>query len=70
MIVPYTTAQKRLLGITHLHDVWMSADPTANVESVAADLTALLRSRHKIGAGEDDDFMVPSLEEIEALRYE
>ncbi len=67
VIVPYTTAQKRLLGITHLQNIWISADPTANLESVSADLTALLRMRHTIDAGEDDDFMVRSLEEMASV---
>jgi putative ABC transport system permease protein len=67
VIVPFTTAQKRILGITHLHNVWISAEPTANVESVSADVTALLRIRHRIGRGEDDDFMVRSLEEMASV---
>jgi putative ABC transport system permease protein len=27
VIVPYTTAQKRMLGITHIQNIWISADP-------------------------------------------
>jgi putative ABC transport system permease protein len=67
VVVPYTTAQKRLLGITHLQNIWISADSTANLERLSADLTALLRIRHKIGAAGDDDFMVRSLEEMASV---
>jgi putative ABC transport system permease protein len=67
VFVPYTTAQKRLLGITHLQNIWISAEPAANLESLSSDLEALLRIRHKIAAGEDDDFMVRSLEEMASV---
>jgi putative ABC transport system permease protein len=64
VLVPYTTAQKRLLGISHLQNIWISGEPAANLERLTSDLGALLRIRHKIAAGEDDDFMVRSLEEM------
>jgi putative ABC transport system permease protein len=64
VVVPYTTAQKRLLGITHLQNIWISGEPAADLEALSADVEALLRTRHRISAGEDDDFMVRSLEEM------
>jgi putative ABC transport system permease protein len=67
VVVPYTTAQKRLLGITHLQNIWISGEPTADLESLSSDLEALLRIRHTIAAGEDDDFMVRSLEEMASV---
>ena len=67
VIVPYTTAQKRLLGITHLQNIWISGNPATNLEGLSADLKTLLRIRHKIAAGEDDDFMVRSLEEMASV---
>jgi putative ABC transport system permease protein len=67
VVVPYTTAQKRLLGITHLQNIWISGEPAANLERLSSDLAALLRVRHKIAAGKDDDFMVRSLEEMASV---
>jgi putative ABC transport system permease protein len=67
VVVPYTTAQKRLLGITHLQNIWISGEPAADLERLSSDLGALLRTRHKIAAGEDDDFMVRSLEEMASV---
>jgi putative ABC transport system permease protein len=67
VIVPYTTAQRRLLGITHLHNIWISAEPDASLESLSSKIGLLLRTRHAIEAGEDDDFMVRSLEEMASV---
>jgi putative ABC transport system permease protein len=67
VIVPYTTAQKRILGITHLHNIWISAAPAADLATLSRDLTTLLRARHRIVAAEDDDFMVRSLEEMASV---
>jgi putative ABC transport system permease protein len=67
VIVPYTTAQRRLLGITHLHNIWISAEPDASLESLSSRISRLLRTRHSIEAGEDDDFMVRSLEEMASV---
>jgi putative ABC transport system permease protein len=67
VIVPYTTAQKRLLGITHLHNIWISAEPGVGLERLTSRIEGLLRARHKIDAGEDEDFMVRSLEEMASV---
>jgi len=64
VIVPYTTVQKRVLGITHLQNVTISAEAGISLEALSADVTALLRRRHRIRDGEDDDFMVRTLEEM------
>ena len=67
VIVPYTTVQKRLLGITHLHNIWISAESGVSLESLSSRIGGLLRTRHKIDVGEDDDFMVRSLEEMASV---
>jgi putative ABC transport system permease protein len=67
VIVPYTTAQRRLLGITHVHNLWISADTGAAIAAVSAEITSLLRRRHGIEAGQEDDFMVRSMEEMASV---
>ena len=67
VLVPYTTAQKRLLGITHIQNIWIAAAPDATLDALAADIEALLRIRHQLIEGEDDDFMVRSLEEMASV---
>ena len=68
--VPYTTVQKKLLGITHINNVTVSAYSVTEVANVAEAITALLRTRHKIYQGDADDFMVRTLEEMAAMRTE
>jgi len=68
--VPYTTVQKKLLGITHISNITISAVTANGVASVAEGVTALVRTRHKIYQGDADDFMVRTLEEMAAMRTE
>ena len=67
VIVQYTTVKKRLLGITHLQNVTISAETGVSLEALSARITELLRARHGIGADDDDDFMVRTLEEMASV---
>jgi putative ABC transport system permease protein len=70
VFVPYTTVQKKLLGVQHIQNITVSAT-TASATTPTADAIAdLLRARHKIQPGEADDFMVRTLEEMANVRTE
>jgi len=64
VLAPYTTVQKRILAITYIHSILISADDESNVQSVIDNVTTLLRDRHKIRSGEQDDFMVRSQQQM------
>ena len=64
VIVPYTTAMRRLFGLTNLRAIIMSAASPSEIENVSAQITELLRARHRIQPGRDDDFMIRTQEEI------
>jgi len=66
-IIPYTTAMRRVFGQTNLRLVNVSAASPALIKDVASQLTDLLRQRHRIQPGEDDDFMIRTQEEINAF---
>jgi putative ABC transport system permease protein len=70
MFAPYTTVQKKFRGITYIQNVTVSAASPDNIKKVVADIETLLRVRHKIQPGDNDDFMVRSLEDIAAIRTE
>jgi putative ABC transport system permease protein len=70
IVVPYTTAQKKLLGIANIQSITVSAASATGVPQVAAEITDLLRVRHRLAAGDPDDFMVRTLEEMASLRTE
>jgi putative ABC transport system permease protein len=68
--IPYTTCQKKLMGIQHIQNITISA---VNADDVAKTKTAIedaLRMRHKIFQGDSDDFTVRTMEEIAAMRTE
>lgn len=66
-IIPYTTAMRRVFGQTNLRLVNVSAASPMLIKDVASQLTDLLRQRHRIQPGEDDDFMIRTQEEINAF---
>ncbi|MBZ5636653.1 MAG: ABC transporter permease [Acidobacteriia bacterium] len=70
IVVPYTTAQKKLLGIAYIQSITVSAASATGVPQVAAEITDLLRVRHRLVVGDPDDFMVRTLEEMASLRTE
>ena len=69
-MVPYTTAQKKLMGIQHIQGITVSAVSANEVKATADAISELLRTRHKIMPGDADDFMVRTLEEMAAMRTE
>jgi putative ABC transport system permease protein len=68
IIAPYTTVQKKLLGITYIQQIVLSATSSDNVEPAAVDVTKLMRQRHKIQDPADDDFTVRTVAEMAATR--
>ena len=58
VLIPWTTAQRKLLGITHLQGINVSAASQGQVEQAKDQITQLLRQRHKIREGENDDFFL------------
>ena len=67
IIVPYTTAQKRLVGITHINMIMASAVSVEGTAAAQEQIKNLLRHRHKIKQGDDDDFTVRNLADLTAV---
>ena len=63
-IVPYTTVQKRLLGVTHVTSITVGAADTVSLDSVGDAIAGLLRERHRLAPGADDDFLVRTQAEM------
>jgi putative ABC transport system permease protein len=64
IIAPYTTVQKKLMGVTFLGTMLASAVSDDAMNEAQSQITQLLRSRHKIQAWDDNDFTVRSQTEI------
>lgn len=58
ILIPYTTAQKTLLGIDYYHEIFVRAASSDQVDEVAEDIRATLRETHNISDPEKDDFFV------------
>lgn len=55
-LMPYTTVMKKIKGQTWLDDILMSATSAAVVDRAEEEIAALMRERHHIRPGGDDDF--------------
>lgn len=62
--VPLTTAMRRLLDVDHYRSILLEVQDSGDMALVAADVTALLRVRHRISAFRPDDFSVGSQQEL------
>ena len=70
VLAPWTTVQRKLLGINYIHQVSLTASSSELVEPTAVAITRLMRARHRIANPEDDDFSVRTIEEMAATRVQ
>jgi putative ABC transport system permease protein len=64
MTVPYTTVMKRLTGQEYISSVDISAVSAARTKEAQTQIEELMRVRHKIAPGAEDDFQVRNMSEI------
>jgi putative ABC transport system permease protein len=62
--VPYTTCMKRLQSTQFLGSIDVSAVSSSQTQAAKQQITELLRDRHRIQPGSDDDFQVQDMSEI------
>ncbi len=70
VIVPLTTAQERLLGVTWLQNISVQAESPEVIDKVQEDITTLLRTRHRLAPGVPDNFTVRNLAAVMATAHE
>ena len=68
--VPYSTVMKKLRGITYIQNITVSAASASDTSATADRIATLLRQRHEIAQGEQDDFMVRTMEEMASVRVQ
>ena len=64
VIMPYTSAMKRVTGGTTLRNINVQMANARDIPAAQQQIIALLRQRHNIREGRDDDFTVRNQEEI------
>jgi putative ABC transport system permease protein len=72
VMVPYTTANKKLrpFGMSWVDDIVCSASSSESIAPAAAEITTLMRERHRISPGQDDDFNIRHPEEVVKAQME
>lgn len=56
IVIPFSTAARRLFNQIHLDQIVVQVDDAAEIEIVAAEVKALLRERHQLIPPKPDDF--------------
>ena len=70
VIIPYTSAMKRVMGQTMLRGMSVQAASPGELLQVQNQITSLLRQKHRIIAGKDDDFTVRGQQDIADMATE
>lgn len=67
VIAPYTTVMKRILAIDYIQGIFASAVDENRTEETIDEITEVLRERHKIQPGADNDFDIRSQQELSQM---
>jgi putative ABC transport system permease protein len=70
VFIPYTTAQKKLMGITYLHSILAAAVSPELMGEAIEQITALLRQRHSLLPWRENDFSIRPLADVAAAQEE
>ncbi|HVP92000.1 MAG TPA: ABC transporter permease [Terriglobales bacterium] len=62
--VPYTTCMRRFAGIDYVNSIDVSAVSSDMMAEAKREIEVLLRDRHKIMPGSDDDFTVRNMSDV------
>jgi putative ABC transport system permease protein len=68
IFAPFTTVQKRLQGQQNIQNITISAASAESVTNVADAVAVVMRSQHKLVAGDPDDFTIRTQQEIADIR--
>jgi len=64
IMVPYSTMMKLVMGVTYIQQIIVAAVSADTTQEANNQIASLLRQRHKIRPGADDDFMIRNLSDI------
>ena len=64
VLIPLTTAQERLIGITYVQSINVQVAEADKMDEVQSNIEKLLRQRHRIREGAENDFHVRNLTDL------
>ena len=70
IFIPYTTMQKKMWGVSHIHGILAAAGSNAELPQAIEQITGLLRQRHLLQPWQENDFSVQPLADMAAAEEE
>jgi putative ABC transport system permease protein len=64
IVIPYTTAMKRITGNKFIRSINLQVGEAERMSIAQQQITSLLRQRHRVAAGQNDDFNIFNQKEI------
>ena len=68
--IPVTTAMRRLFGVQYVRAISVQAKSMDLMEQASSEVGAVLRKRHKLAEGKDDDFIIRNQAEFMEMAAE
>lgn len=66
-LAPYTTVMKRILAIDYIQGLFASATDEDRTDQTIDEITEVLRTRHRLQDGQEDDFEIRSQQELSEM---
>jgi putative ABC transport system permease protein len=67
IFVPYTTLMEKMVKITSISGATLVLEDPSRMEEVGREITRIMRERHQLGEGEEDDFSVLTATQMQEL---
>ena len=64
ILAPFTTVQERMMGITYVNSIALTTASGAVMQQAETDITNLLRTRHRLMTGAENDFSISNSQDI------
>lgn len=64
ILAPFSTVQERMMGITYVNSIALTTVSSDVMQQAETDITNLLRTRHRIAAGAENDFSINNSQDI------
>ncbi len=68
IIIPITTVMHRLMNVIYVNNVYVAARDVSLMDKAVSDIGSILRERHHLKTGKDDDFSIQN--QMDVLRAE
>lgn len=68
ILIPISTVMHRLMNVIYVNNIYVAASDAAHMDKAASDITSILRERHHLKSGKDDDFSIQN--QMDILRAE